>query len=58
MTIWNALAAGGALWCVFLAHTVYVTPADSNRQMLIAKVPQHALACLGFGICLWGAIPQ
>lgn len=55
MTIWNALAAGGAL---FFAAQVYATArhmrtVDSWRQWHWIGIG----SCLGFGLCLWGAIP-
>lgn len=55
MTIWNAFAAGGALWCfVLIVDTVW--NADGNDPLWFVLLVAGVLA-MGFGLCLWGATP-
>lgn len=56
MTIWNALAAGGALWFAGLA--ISAARVDlRNRYDVLGFHAAYVLLCAGFGLCLWGAIP-
>lgn len=55
MTIWNALAAGGALWC--LAFTLAAPIRCDQFRPAWRIFPVAAITALAFGLCLWGAIP-
>lgn len=57
MTFWNALAAGGALWFAFDMASLQIDPKDIYRKMMAQRVTAGLVDVIGFGLCLWGAIP-
>lgn len=55
MTIWNALAAGGAMWFAGLA--INAARQDlHDRAEVLGFHAAYVIMCAGFGLCLWGAV--